>query len=61
MNDDIFLVNLLTAANIESLTKETIKKIGLEFMAPIDIPIQDEKISAAINSIIVDAGNKEIK
>lgn len=53
MDKDIFIGNVITIANIETLVKETIKKVGLEYMAPLDPAIADEKISKAINSELI--------
>ena len=49
INEDVFLTNTLGIANVELLVKESIRKIGVEYMAPIDAAIQHEKISKAIN------------
>ena len=40
---------LLTCANVIELTKRTLTKIGLEFAAPLEPGVLDEKILKAIN------------
>ena len=45
---DQLLANIITVANIVELIKQTINKVGLEFIAPLTESIQDEKISKAI-------------
>ncbi len=49
MDNDVFIGNVISIANIEAVVNATIKKIGLEFMAPLEPAIKDEKISKAIN------------
>lgn len=44
------LSNIITVANTVELVKQTINKVGLEFIAPLTESIQDEKISKAIVS-----------
>lgn len=41
---------IITNANIIELTKRTLAKIGLEFAAPLEPSVLDEKILKAINS-----------
>lgn len=40
---------LITCANVIELTKRTLSKIGLEFAAPLEPAVLDEKILKAIN------------
>jgi nitrogenase molybdenum-iron protein alpha/beta subunit len=48
MTDQTLINNILTVANTTELVKKTIAKVGLEFIAPLDESVQDEKISKAI-------------
>ena len=51
MTDKAQLIsNVLTVANTVELVKQTINKVGLEFIAPLQESVQDEKISKAILS-----------
>lgn len=40
--------NTLTLANAAEFIQETIRKVGLEYIAPLDPAIQSEKISKAL-------------
>lgn len=42
--------NTLSLANSAEFIKETIRKVGLEFIAPLDPAIQAEKISKALTA-----------
>jgi hypothetical protein len=46
--DDNLVTNIVTIANVIELVKAVVGKVGLEFQAPMDTSIEDEKISKAI-------------
>ena len=46
--DDNLVTNIVTIANVIELVKAVVGKVGLEFQAPMDPSIEDEKISKAI-------------
>jgi hypothetical protein len=48
MTDKALIDKIITVANVTELVKKTVAKLGLEFIAPLDESIQDEKISKAI-------------
>ena len=48
MTDKALIDKIISVANTTELVKKTITKLGLEFIAPLDESIQDEKISKAI-------------
>lgn len=50
MKEDILVGNTLTLANIFVLIDKTTQKVGLEFLAPLEETVRDEKISKAIKS-----------
>lgn len=39
---------VLAVANVNSLVKETLTKIGLEFLAPLKPDVLDEKVAKAV-------------
>jgi hypothetical protein len=41
--------NIITIANTVRFIRQTIDKVGLEYIAPLDPPVQAEKISKAVN------------
>lgn len=47
--------NTITLANAAELIEQTIRQVGLEYIAPLDPAVQAEKISKAINERV----NKE--
>ena len=47
--------NTITLANAAELIEQTIRQVGLEYIAPLDPAVQAEKISKAINECV----NKE--
>lgn len=48
MNKELLLSNTVSVANVTALIKETIKKVGLEYVAPLDEAIQNEEINKAV-------------
>ncbi|MNM18505.1 hypothetical protein D3C81_287980 [compost metagenome] len=52
--------NTVSLANAVEFIKGTIEKVGLEFIAPLDPAVQNEKISKALSSRVVkEAGNDQ--
>jgi len=41
--------NVVALANAAEFIKQTIRKVGLEYIAPLDPAVQDEKISKALS------------
>jgi hypothetical protein len=41
--------NIITIANVVRFVRQTIDKVGLEYIAPLDPAEQSEKISKAVN------------
>lgn len=41
--------NIVTIANVVRFVRQTIDKVGLEYIAPLDPAEQSEKISKAVN------------
>lgn len=41
--------NVVSLANAAEFIKQTIRKVGLEYIAPLQQPVQDEKISKALS------------
>jgi len=46
---ELFIKNVVSIANIEGLIKLSIKKVGLEHIAPLTESVQNEKISKNVN------------
>ena len=57
MNQQTFIQDTVSIANTVELVKNTINKVGLEFIAPMEPALQDEAISKAINAVV--AGDKQ--
>lgn len=57
MNQQTFIQDTVSIANTVELVKNTINKVGLEFIAPLPPAIQDEHISKAINAAVT--GDKQ--
>lgn len=49
MSNEKLIEDVITIANTTELVKNTIAKLGLTYIAPLEESIQDEKISKAIN------------
>lgn len=47
-DNEVFIENTLILANTIELVRQTINKVGLEFISPLDPAVQDEQISKAI-------------
>lgn len=45
--------NVIALANAADLIKETIRKVGLEYIAPLDPAVQAEKISKALTKRVI--------
>lgn len=45
--------NVVSLANAAEFIKQTIRKVGLEYIAPLQQPVQDEKISKALSKRVV--------
>lgn len=50
--------NVIALANAAEFIRETIRKVGLEFIAPLDPAIQAEKVSKALSSRVVEKEGK---
>ncbi|CAG27283.1 hypothetical protein [Pseudomonas aeruginosa] len=48
--------NVIALANTAEFVKQTIRKVGLEYIAPLDPSIQAEKISKALTKRVVKQG-----
>lgn len=51
------ITNTVSLANAADFIKNTIRKVGLEFIAPLDEAVQAEKISKALSKRV--AGQQE--
>jgi hypothetical protein len=51
------ITNTVSLANAADFIKNTIRKVGLEFIAPLDEAVQSEKISKALSKRV--AGQQE--
>lgn len=52
--------NVVSLANAAEFIKQTIEKVGLEFIAPLDSAVQNEKISKALSKHVVkETGNDQ--
>ncbi len=53
------IANIITLANAARFIRQSIEKVGLEYIAPLDKGIQDEKICKALNHVAQSALIKE--
>lgn len=56
MSKEKLISDTVTIANVVELTKHTLAKIGLVYLAPLDESVQDEKVSKAIVRQVKNAG-----